>query len=172
MIAVVRLEKKSMMNPKLKKALGLDRPRLTLTIISLGIAMHFAFPRYVVATGSMIPTIPTGSFVQCLRLPLLPVSIEKNDIAVFRPVKGISPYPWIHRIVADSGEQITPPNREGRIDVSAEGIGEKRDESTEPLLVPESFVYQSGDSEASYHGLIPKSMVVGKVFFHFKLPWR
>jgi len=160
------------MNAKLKKALGLDRPRLTLSIIFCGIGIHLAFPRYVVATGSMIPTIPPGSYVIALRLPLLPVSIEKNDVAVFRPVKGISPAPWIHRIVADSGEQITPPNREGRVDISAEGIGEKRDKSTEPLLVPESFVYQSGDSATSYHGLIPKSMVVGKVFFHLKLPWR
>ena len=160
------------MNAKLKKALGLNRPRLTLLIICFGIAIHFTFPRYIIATKSMVPTIPPGSYVVALRLSLLPVSIGKNDVAIFQPVEGVSPYPWVHRIVADSGEQMTPPNRKGRVDISDEGRAEKRNKSTDSLMIPESFFYQSGDSADSYHGLIPKRMVVGKVILHFKLPWR
>ena len=160
------------MNAKLKKALGLDRPRRTLLIICLGIVIHFTFPCYIVATGSMVPAIPPGSYVVALRLSLLPVSIGKNDIAIFQPVEGVSLNPWVHRIVADSGEQITPPNRKGRVDISDEGSAEKRIKSTDSLMIPESFFYQSGDSADSYHGLVPKRMAVGKVIFHFKLPWR
>jgi hypothetical protein len=161
-----------MMNQKLKKALGFDRPRTTFAVICIGVAISFGFPSYIVTTKSMDPAIPPGSFVISVRLPLFPVPIEKNDIAVFRPVEGISPHPWAHRIIADSGDQFTPPDREGRVDVSAEGIGEGRGKSTQSLLIPESYFYQSGDSARSYHGLISKSMVMGKVLFHFKLPWR
>ena len=114
------------MNQKLKKALGLDRPRRTLFIISCFVAAHIAFPRYVVATGSMIPEIPPGSYVVACRIPLLPIEIRKNGVVVFKPVKGISPAPWIHRILADSGEHITPPNRGGRVDISAEGVVDKK----------------------------------------------
>ena len=120
----------------------------------------------------MVPAIPPGSYVVALRLSLLPVSIGKNDIAIFQPVEGVSLNPWVHRIVADSGEQITPPNRKGRVDISDEGSAEKRIKSTDSLMIPESFFYQSGDSADSYHGLVPKRMAVGKVIFHFKLPWR
>lgn len=160
------------MNAKLKKALGLDRPRLTLSIIFCGIGIHLAFPRYVVATGSMVPTIPPGSYVVACRTPLLPRSIGKNDVAVFKPVEGVSPAPWIHRIVADSGEKITPPGRKGRVDISTEARSMRRDESQEQLVVPESFYYQSGDSQTSSHGLVPQEIVIAKVLFHFKLPWR
>lgn len=159
------------MNTKLKKALGLDRPRLTLSIICFGIAMHFAFPRYIFATGSMVPTIPPGSYVVACRSPLLPSSMGKNDFAVFKPVEGVSPKPWMHRIVAVSGEKITPPDRKGRVDISTEARSKRRDESQAPLIVPESFFYQSGDSQSSYHGLVPQEIVIGKVLFHFKLPW-
>jgi signal peptidase I len=161
-----------MMNQRLKKALGLDRPLTILAVICIGFAITFIFPSYIVDTGSMDPAIPPGSFVVSVRLPLFPVPIEKNDIAIFRPAEGVSAHPWVHRIIADSGDQVTPPDRDGRVDVSAEGIGEVRGKSAQSLLIPESYFYQSGDSARSYHGLIPKSMVIGKVLFHFKLPWR
>jgi signal peptidase I len=160
------------MNAKLKKALGINRPRLALAIICCGITMHFAFPRYVVATESMVPTIPPGSYVVTVRSSLLPGSIGKNDIVVFKPVEGVSPAPWIHRIVALSGEKITPPDRKGRVDISTKARSERSHESQESLVVPVSFFYQSGDSQASYHGLVPQEIVVGKALFHFKLPWR
>lgn len=160
------------MNAKLKKALGLDRPRLNLSIICAAIGIRFAFPPYVIATGSMAPTIPPGSFVVTCRKGLLPGLIGKNDLVVFKAVKGISPAPWLHRIVADSGEQITPPVRKGRVDVSPEARAQPRDESTQSLVVPKGFFYQSGDSSTSYHGLVPQELVIGKVLFHFKLPWR
>ena len=161
-----------MMNANLKKALGLDRPRLTLSILCGVIGIAFAFPPYVVATESMAPTMPPGSFVVTCRSVLLPASVGKNDLAVFKPVKGFSSAPWIHRIVADSGEEITPPARKGRVDVSLEATAQPREESTRSFVVPKGFFYQSGDSPTSYHGLIPHEDVIGKVLFHFKLPWR
>jgi hypothetical protein len=35
-----------------------------------------------------------------------------------------------------------------------------------------SIFYQSGDSQTSSHGLVPQEIVIAKVLFHFKLPWR
>ena len=160
------------MNTKLKKALGFHRPRLSLASICCGVALHFAFPRYIVATGSMVPTIPPGSYVVACRLPLLPTSIGKNDVVVFKPVEGVSPAPWIHRIVADAGEQVAPPDRIGRVDISIEAKAQHLKEATDPLVVPDSSFYQSGDFATSYHGLVAKELAIAKVLFHFKLPWR
>ena len=98
--------------------------------------------------------------------------IGKDDVAVFAPVAQISYAPWIHRIVANSGEKITPPVRKGRVDVSSGARALHTNETTESLVVPDGFFYQSGDSATSYHGLVPKEIIIGKVLFHFKLPWR
>lgn len=38
-------------------------------------------------------------------------------------------------------------------------------------LLPPRFC-QSGDSPKSYHGLVPKELLIGKVLIHFKLPGR
>lgn len=159
------------MNEKLRRVLGLNRPRLTLSIIGCAVALRFAFPCYVAATRSMMPTIPPGSYVVSMSIRLLPRSVEKNDVVVFKPVEGVSPKPWIHRIVANSGEKFAAPRRSGRVDISADGVAEK-DASATTLVIPDSFVYQSGDSTTSYHGLVHREMVIGVVLFHFKLPWR
>ncbi len=87
------------------------------------------------------------------RIPL--VRIGKNDVAVFKPLDGVSPAPWIHRIMADSGEQIAPPKRKGRVDISPEAEARHNDDLARAMVVPESFFYQSGDSSTSYHGLVP-----------------
>lgn len=153
------------------------RSRLRSTIVSLAIAIpiafsiSFVFPTYVVATESMTPTIPAGSYVIRIRASLLPESVRKDDIVVFQPVEGISSYPWIHRLIAEAGEHYSPVARKGRMDVSLDGTAVKNDGATDPLLVPDDFFYQSGDSATSFHGLVPKRLVTGKVIVHFKLPW-
>jgi len=159
------------MNDSFKKALGLHRPRLTLSIIISSIVIHFAFPRYVIATNSMSPTIPRGSFVVSSVVPLSG-PIRTNDVVVFEPVVGVSSNPWIHRIIASPGSNFFPENREGRVDISAEGYAEHKNIPAAPITIPEYFYYQSGDSESSYHGLVHKELVIGKVLFHFKIPWK
>jgi len=120
----------------------------------------------------MVPTIPPGSYVVTCRVPLLPASIGKNDVAVFRPVEGVSPHPWVHRVIAVAGEKLTPPKRKGRVDITDEAEAQHRNEAPDMLQIPESCVYQSGDSTSSYHGLVAEEIVIAKVLFHFKLPWR
>jgi signal peptidase I len=164
------------MNAKLKKALGLNRPWITLLILccatGLVMVLRYVFPPYIVATGSMIPTIPPGSFLLSVRRSLVPAEIEKNDVLVFKPVAGVSQYPWVHRIVGISGEMISTQDRQGRVDISLEGIARHREALVESFMIPNGFLYQSGDSASSYYGLVPEEMVVGKMLFHFKLPWR
>lgn len=154
------------MNPKLKCQLGLDRPKRTAAIIAVLALLHFCFPRYVVATGSMEPTIPVGSYVVTSRLAFLFGPPKAGDIVVFDPVAGISTRPWVHRIQAVSGDRFVPPERAGRKDTDSDAhhVGGER--------VPTGYVYQSGDSAKSYHGLAAQKLITGKVFWHFRLPWK
>ena len=157
------------MNIKLKKALGLNKPKtLISTLIIVGVIL-FAFPKYVVTTESMTPTIPKGSYVVSIRQELLQDDIQKGDILVFDPVEGISPCPWIHRVIGLSGEAFTLYSRKGRRDIENEhSISVKKDISN----IPKGYIYQGGDSDTSYYGLVNKKLIRGKVLFHFKLPWN
>jgi signal peptidase I len=165
------------MNPsarrRIQKAVGLDRPAKTLSIVAGALILGVLFPRYVVATGSMEPTMPLGSYVvACRLLPGLD-GIKKGDLLVFRPVAGVSPHPWIHRALALPGDAVSPPSRKGRMDVSSTGVL-----LSEPKVLGEHHplaageYYESGDSENSYHGVIDRQNVIAKVLFHFRLPWR
>lgn len=153
------------MNSKLKRQLGLDRPKRTLAILGLLVALHIAFPRYVVATGSMEPTVPVGSYVVAYRGAYLFTEPRAGEIVVFDPVPGISDRPWVHRVQAASGEKFQALAREGRKDTDGRHTGSDFE------VVPDGYVYQSGDSQASYHGLVGRELVDGKVLWHFKLPW-
>lgn len=152
--------------------LGLHRPVLSAMIVVVAAALHFAFPRYTIATDSMVPGMPPGSYVITVRGSLMFSPIQKSDVLVFRPAEGVSSAPWLHRIVALSGDEFTPPDRIGRVDITADGRAQHAEGTSKALVVPASFLYQSGDSARSYHGLVPQKFVVGKALFHFKLPWR
>lgn len=158
---------------RIQQAFGLDRPVKTCFIVAGMLLLSFLFPRYVVATGSMEPTIPPGSHVVACRFLPGWDGIEKGDILVFRPAAGVSPHPWIHRVLALPGETFAPPARIGRIDIASDGVALSKPKALgvgHPLSDGE--FYQSGDSATSYHGVIDKQNVVAKVVFHFRLPWR
>lgn len=159
------------MPPYIKRLFSFRHPKLALAIVLFMIFAHFAFPRYIVATGSMIPTMPPGSYVLACRSSIIPTHIKTGDIVVFHPVNGISSEAWIHRIIATEGE-IHTPVKKGRKDVSGKAKPLSVAEGSGELTVPSSYYYQSGDSALSYHGLIADEYVLGKVLFHFKLPWR
>lgn len=159
------------MRVKLKRLLGLDKPRQIIAATMILAFLYVAFPRYLVATGSMETTIPRGSYVIASRLHLLFSEAATHDIVVFAPYKGISPHPWIHRIVGRAGDPILPlasPRPKGaRFDVTT-----GHDATTTPLhSIPADFVYQAGDAPTAYHGLVPRDMIKAKVLFHFELPW-
>ncbi|OVE81555.1 hypothetical protein BVY04_02910 [bacterium M21] len=157
------------MNKKLKKMLGFDRPKISAFVLMIVVATHFAFPRYVVATESMVPTIPKGSYVVTIHEDLLRSEPKKGDIVVFAPVKGVSPYPWMHRVIGLENEVFNPFTRKGRVDIDdAYTVTQKTDIET----IPEGYIYQSGDSDRSYYGLVIKELIRGKVLFHFELPWK
>ena len=165
--ATVRHERN--MNPQIKKALGLHRPKTSLVVIVAGLTIHFAFPRYLVATNSMEPTMPSGSYVVAFRWAYLLGEPRVGDIVLFDPVEGISSCPWIHRIVAASGEPLPSSKRDGRKDT--DNVFDALIAS-DGYAIPSGYVYQSGDSSSSYHGLVKQELIRGKVLFHFKLPWK
>ena len=135
----------------------------------VGAVLYFVFPTYVVATHSMEPTIPSGSWVVAVRSSFVVGEIENVDIIVFQPVEGISEHPWVHRVKATEGEVFVPFERIGR---------KHTDKSFElmvtngGIMIPEGYVYQSGDSNNSYHGLANCDLISSKVLFSFKLPWK
>jgi signal peptidase I len=160
------------MNARWKKALGLHRPRLALSVIAAMLALGYLFPHYAIATGSMEPTIRKGDHVVAFRGWFLLGAPRKGDIVVFEPVDGISQYPWVHRVMATAGQKFRPPHRPGRRD--GDGLPDRAGPAvmSEEMIVPEGFVYQSGDAPGSFHGLARTSQIRGRVLFHFALPWR
>lgn len=136
-------------------------------IIAAILAAHLIFPRYVVATGSMRPTIPPGSYVLACRIPYWFSGPSKGDIVVFTPAKPICEFPWIHRIVGEPGTRI-PEAAKDRAPSSRSDLWASAEV---PSIIPEGYFYQSGDSTKSYHGLVPRSQIMAKVLFHFQLPW-
>ena len=156
------------MKPKLKKLMFGTR-KSNIIVLMVGAVLYFVFPKYVVATHSMEPTIPAGSLVIALRSFFVVDEIENEDIIVFKPVEGISEYPWVHRVKATQGEVFVPFERGGRKDT------DKSFElmvTNEGIMIPEGYVYQSGDSNKSYHGLANCDLISSKVLFSFKLPWK
>ena len=106
------------MKPKLKKLMFGTR-KSNIIVLMVGAVLYFVFPKYVVATHSMEPTIPAGSLVIALRSFFVVGEIENEDIIVFKPVEGISEYPWVHRVKATQGEYSCRLNEEGgRIRIS------------------------------------------------------
>jgi len=156
------------MNPGFTKVLG-RHPKASLTVILIGLAVHFAFPRYLVATNSMEPTMPSGSYVVAFRGAYIFSKPKAGDIAVFDPVEGIASYPWIHRIKAVSEEAFSPINRKRRKDTDDVYNALT---SADTFVIPNEYYYQSGDASNSYHGLVKRELIRGKVLFHFKLPWK
>lgn len=87
------------MNPKLKKQLGLHRPKTTTSLIMGAILLKLVFLKYIVATGSMEPTVPVGSLVFSFRWASLFGAAQTAGIVIFNPVEGISQKPWVHRVI-------------------------------------------------------------------------
>src|SRR3989338_10641820 len=72
------------------------------------IFIKVCFPYYRVQTSSMEPTIKKGQHIIVSRLQYLLTSPQKNDIVLFKPVKGIfEKGEWIHRIIANEGDKVS-----------------------------------------------------------------
>jgi signal peptidase I len=160
------------MNTKLKQLLGLNKPKQLIAWLAFFTCVHVAFPRYIIATESMEPTISAGDYVVASRLHLLFSTPQTGQIVVISPSDGISSRPWVHRLIGGEGTDIGPLSAKlspvARRDVYlASGVSKGS-----PDVVPAGYYYQSGDGIDSYHGLIPADMVNAVVIFHFALPWR
>lgn len=160
----------------IKKLLGLDKPKKSLRQLALMLAIfgpaHIAFPRYVVATGSMEPTIPIGSHVIACRIPVWFSDPAAGDIVVFKPEQGVSEFDWVHRIIglpeAPVKELARTRSPKSRRDIS---IAPSIDEGV-IATIPKGYFYQAGDSPTSFHGLVPREKIIARVIFHFRLPWK
>lgn len=138
------------------------------SLIVIIAAAHLLFPRYVVATGSMRPTIPPGSYILACRIPYWFSGPSQGDIVVFAPAQPICEFPWIHRVVALPGTPVSTAAN-GRIPASRSDLWVSPET---PAIIPDGYFYQAGDSSKSFHGLVPRQQVMAKVLFHFQLPWQ
>lgn len=159
-----------------KTFFGLDKPKRTLfhlaAALAIALPVQWAFPRYRVSTQSMAPTIPPGSWVLSVRKAVIPFDVGRQDIVVFAPVEGISPFPWIHRVVALGGDEVNVFKGPARKDVGSDGMPVASVNSNETVVVPDGFLYQKGDAIKSYHGLVPSGLVQAKVLWWMPPFWR
>lgn len=105
------------MNMKLKRLLGLDKPKRLAASLLVVATLHFIFPRYRISTGSMRPTMNPGDIVVAFRGAYWFGEPEVGDIVVFRSVNKGDDTPWTHRVIAVGGDTFAPPKQKGRVDL-------------------------------------------------------
>lgn len=161
------------MLPRLTTFFGIDKPKRTVfgvvAALAIALPLRWAFPTYRVATESMAPTIPPGSWVLAVRKTVIPFEIGRQDIVVFAPVEGISGFPWIHRVVALGGDEVPFFEGPARKDVGSNAMPVASLNGNESIVVPDGFLYQRGDSMKSYQGLVPAGLVEAKVLLWMPL---
>ena len=144
------------------------KPIITIILGLVLISFYIAFPQYVIATKSMDPTMPPGSYVVSFRFAYLFSEPSSKDIVIFEPVEGISKYDWTHRVISTAGETVLIRTDKGRNDTD-DRFEALADGAT--VDVPEGYVYQSGDAKSSFHGFANVGLIKGKVLFHFMPFW-
>jgi signal peptidase I len=133
------------------------------TALLLAYSALYAYPRLVVISGSMTPTIPVGSVIVADRISYLDSSPKRGDIVVFRPVNGFSETQWSHRIIGLPGDTVRVWG--GHVSVNGQAIG--NDTTSDPdlgyIVVPKGYYYEKGDNLDAINGLVPASAVMGKI---------
>lgn len=172
---IIDLQFASNMPPFINRIFGINTPQKTLRQILLILVLfacaHVAFPRYIVATDSMEPSIPRGSYVLASRIHPLFTEPANGDIVVFAKADGISELPWMHRIVGDPGMRIADFSETRDKQTRRDILSNSNNPPATGPTIPPQYYYQSGDSPKSYHGLVPRETIIAKVLFHFRLPW-
>ena len=143
-----------------------DRYRRILlfgTAVLLTYLALYVYPRLVIISGSMNPTIPVGKVIVADRMSYLHTSPKRGDIVVFRPVAEFSETQWSHRIIGIPGDTVRIWG--GRVSVNGGAI--QHDVTSDPdfgdIVVPAGYYYEKGDDVDAINGLVPASAVMGKI---------
>lgn len=147
-------------------AASYQRSLLLIWAISIIGLLLYAFPRLLIISGSMAPTIPVGKIIVANRIGYLGSAPKRGDIAVFRPIAEFSATQWSHRIIGLPGDIVSIRN--GHVTVNGQAI--EYDATTDPdfgdIVVPKGYYYEKGDNLEAINGLVPKSAVIGKIIVY------
>ena len=160
------------MEPKSKRLIRIIKPKQLIAPLAFLIFAHVAFPRYVVSTESMDPTISVGDYVFASRLHLLFSKPQVGEIVIISQSDGISSKPWLHRLIGKEGDQIHLFDENLLPTARRDVVPSPKVTEVSEGVVPAGYYYQSGDNLNSYHGLIPCDLVKAIVVIHFPIPWR
>lgn len=144
---------------------------LTRSLIILCVIIVFGylviilfFGKAKIATNSMVPTINPGETVVYSRLHYAFGKPASGEIVLFKPHLSYSPqYVWVHRIVAEEGDKIEIKSGVLKVNGLETQFPNVSTMEEVELTVPFNSYYQKGDNIDSYHGLISKDYVLGKV---------
>lgn len=130
-------------------------PPAVVIVIGLVIAaggfvvMVTDYPRYIVPSGAMSPTI--GAEEQVLFRK--DVDVERGDIVVFRAAWGQENHaeaPWIKRIIGVGGDTVACCDEDGNVQVNGRSVREpyvaSRPQREFTATVPDGMVFVMGDN--------------------------
>ena len=133
------------------------------TAVMLAFVALYTYPRLVIISGSMTPTIPVGKVIVADRISYLRSDPKRGDIVVFRPLAEFSETQWSHRIIGVPGDTVRV--WDGHVSVNGQAI--EHDTTSDPdfgnILVPAGYYYEKGDDLDAINGLVPTSAVIGKI---------
>lgn len=137
---------------------------LTLAIMAIGLAT--AYPRQLIISGSMMPTIPVGTIIVADRLSYTYSRPTRGDIVVFKPMPDFSDSQWSHRIVAVPGDVVTTKDGILRVNGQPTEFPATTDPDSVALTVPLGFYYEKGDNVDALNGLVPSDAVIAKIVWY------
>jgi signal peptidase I len=139
-----------------------------LIIVILFIFLRVFFPVYRVVSDSMEPTYQKGTFIIVSRFFYSFFPIERNDIILMKPLKGVfEKGVWVHRVIGVEGDTVKVAHGTVQVNKHASLFPEILEIQAEEVTVPKGYVFQKGDNPNTIYGLISKDAIMGKVVFSF-----
>ncbi len=128
------------------------------------IMLAFVFPRQMIVSGSMAPTIAPGTTVWASRASYLFAGPKRGDIVVFKPTAEVSPdTPWAHRVVAVPGDRVLIRDRTMYVNGMPTQFPHVDELDREEFTVPAGYYLQKGDDPDSITGLVKANLVRSKI---------
>ena len=133
--------------------------------IALSLYLIFINPlqAFVIRTSSMQPTIYPKNLVIVNKLAYRSKQPQRRDVALIKINIGTTP--MVHRILACQNDVVKIKG--GKVTVNDEKIEFDTLDTleTEIIIVPNGAYYHKGDNPNSYHGLIYRDQILGKIIY-------
>lgn len=132
------------------------------------------FDIYQVASRSMEPAIPQGSYVVVNRYHYSFFRPKRGDVAAFLPTEAFPVGPWVHRVVGVPGDTVTLT--EDRLLVNGSEIEfpavNPREEDgallgNGSITLGNGEIFQKGDNATTLFGIVSGREIIGKVIATF-----